>query len=136
MINFIIQKLKSKRLFCLSFLWWQVFWGNERKYSTHIPGPSDMTRVIFKDSLWVIWLELCLKTLAWGWEQLKKPVLNWVKHKIKIQKMFMSIDYKNGLNFAGTQKRSEQKILTHHIKISWTDCEMIPELIICKWQPN
>ena len=32
------KNLKSKHLVCLSFLWWQVFWGNERKYSTHILG--------------------------------------------------------------------------------------------------
>ena len=25
LVNFIIQKLKSKHLFCLSFLWWEVF---------------------------------------------------------------------------------------------------------------
>ena len=37
-INFITQKLKSKHLVCFSFLWRQVFWGNERKYFTHIPG--------------------------------------------------------------------------------------------------
>ena len=36
--NFIIQKLKSKHLFCLSFLWWDFFLGNERKYFAHIPG--------------------------------------------------------------------------------------------------
>ena len=30
--------MKSKHLVCLSFLWWQVFWGNERKHFTHIPG--------------------------------------------------------------------------------------------------
>ena len=29
--QFIIQKLKSKHF----FLWWQIFWGNERKYFTH-----------------------------------------------------------------------------------------------------
>ena len=34
LVNFITQKLKSKR--CLSFHWWQVFLGNERKYFTHI----------------------------------------------------------------------------------------------------
>ena len=32
----VIEKLKMKRLACLSFLWWGVFWGNERKYFTHI----------------------------------------------------------------------------------------------------
>ena len=36
-VTFIIQKLKSKHFVCPSFLWWQVFWGNERKYFTHIP---------------------------------------------------------------------------------------------------
>ena len=40
LVNLIIQKLKSKHLVCLSFLWWQGFWGNERKYFTHIPGLS------------------------------------------------------------------------------------------------
>ena len=40
-VNFIIQKLKSKHLVCLSFLWWQAFfWGNERKCFPHIPGQS------------------------------------------------------------------------------------------------
>ena len=24
-VNFVIQKLKSKQLVCLSFLWWEVF---------------------------------------------------------------------------------------------------------------
>ena len=38
LVNFIIQIMKSKHLVCLSFLWWQVFWGNERKHFTHIPG--------------------------------------------------------------------------------------------------
>ena len=32
LVNCVIKKLKSKHLVCLSFLWWQVFWGNERKY--------------------------------------------------------------------------------------------------------
>ena len=33
------SKLKSKHSVCLNFLWWQVFfWGNERKYFTHIPA--------------------------------------------------------------------------------------------------
>ena len=36
--KFIFQNLKYKHLVCLSFLSWQVFWGNERKYITHIPG--------------------------------------------------------------------------------------------------
>ena len=27
-VHFIIQKLKSKHLVCLSFLWWEVFWWN------------------------------------------------------------------------------------------------------------
>ena len=36
-VNLIIWKLKIKRLVCLSFLWWQVFWGNERKIFPHIP---------------------------------------------------------------------------------------------------
>jgi hypothetical protein len=34
-VNFIIQKLKSKHLFCLSFLLWKVFL---REYFAHIPG--------------------------------------------------------------------------------------------------
>ena len=36
-VNFITQKLESKHLVCLSFLWWR---GNERKYFSHIPGPT------------------------------------------------------------------------------------------------
>ena len=36
MVNFNIQKLKSKHLVCLNFLWWQVFWGNESKQFPHI----------------------------------------------------------------------------------------------------
>ena len=39
-VHFIIQKLKSKHLVCLSFLWWVFFEVNERKYFTHIPGLS------------------------------------------------------------------------------------------------
>ena len=35
-VNFIIQKLKSKHLVCLSFLWWQVFWGGTRENIIHI----------------------------------------------------------------------------------------------------
>ena len=38
-----IQKLKSKHLVCLSFLRWQSFWGNKRKYFTHIPGLSQFS---------------------------------------------------------------------------------------------
>ena len=38
MVNFFVQKLKSKHLVCLSLLWWQVFWGSERKYFTHNLG--------------------------------------------------------------------------------------------------
>ena len=38
LVNFIAQKLKSKQLVYLSFLWWQVFLRerSERKYFTHI----------------------------------------------------------------------------------------------------
>ena len=42
-VNSIIQKLKSKHLVCLSFLRWQSFWGNKRKYFTHIPGLSQFS---------------------------------------------------------------------------------------------
>ena len=38
--NFIVQKLKSKHLDCLSFLRWVFFLGNERKYFPNIPGLS------------------------------------------------------------------------------------------------
>ena len=41
LVNFIIQKLKMNPLVCLSFFWWQVFWVNERKYFTHIPGHNN-----------------------------------------------------------------------------------------------
>ena len=40
-INFITQKLKSKHLVCLSFLWWQVFlreWG--KTSYTYFAGPK------------------------------------------------------------------------------------------------
>ena len=55
LVNFIIQKLKSKHLFCLSFLWWHVR-GIERKYLTHIPGlnvkiNSEWIDFIFNKSL-------------------------------------------------------------------------------------
>ena len=30
-VNFIIQKLKSKHLVCLNFLWWQVFLREQEK---------------------------------------------------------------------------------------------------------
>ena len=46
LINFITQKLKSKHLVCLSFLWWQFFWGKERKYFTHIPGLNSLSKSI------------------------------------------------------------------------------------------
>ena len=40
-VNLIIWKLKSKHLVCLNYLWWQVFWGKERKYFPHIPDLED-----------------------------------------------------------------------------------------------
>ena len=40
-IYFTIQKLKNKLLVCVSFLWGEVFWGNERKCFAHILGVSD-----------------------------------------------------------------------------------------------
>ena len=43
-VNFIIQKLKSRHLVCLSLLWF-LFWGIERKYFTHIPGLSILTGI-------------------------------------------------------------------------------------------
>ena len=40
---FTIQKLKSKHLVCLSFLWWKkFFWGNEKNYFAHTPGPRHL----------------------------------------------------------------------------------------------
>ena len=40
-VNFIIQRLKSKHLVCLSFLWWQVFLREREKiFFTH-SGPKN-----------------------------------------------------------------------------------------------
>ena len=38
-VNFIIQKLKSKHLLCLSFLWWQVFLREREKIFYTYSGP-------------------------------------------------------------------------------------------------
>ena len=46
-VSFIIQKSKSKHLVCRSFQWLQFFWGNERKYFTHIPGLDPMSSLQF-----------------------------------------------------------------------------------------
>ena len=41
LVNFIIQKLKSKHLVCLSFLWWQVFLrGQQEKIFYTYSGPQ------------------------------------------------------------------------------------------------
>ena len=39
-VNFIIQKLKSKHLVCLSFLWWQVFLRERGKIFYTYSGPE------------------------------------------------------------------------------------------------
>ena len=64
LVDFIIQKLKSKHLVCLSFLWWQVLCGNKRKYCTNIP---DLSRLIAG----LPWLSIiCIPTsdLPMRWE--------------------------------------------------------------------
>ena len=48
-VNFITQKLKSKHLVCLSFLWWQVFFEGTRENIFHI----------FRVS--VLWVGQCLR---------------------------------------------------------------------------
>ena len=54
-VHFIIQKLKSKHLVCLSFLWWEIFWRDERKYLAYILGHS-----IGSDKQAVEWINSCL----------------------------------------------------------------------------
>ena len=90
-VNFIIQiqKLKSKPLVCLSFLRWQVFWGNERKYFTHIPGLSQLSHTVF--DYWVtlfkstiIVVGLFLKALQLGMKTIygsSIKILNWNQHE-------------------------------------------------------
>ena len=41
LVNFIIQKLKSKHLVCLSFLWWQVFLREREKIFYTYSGPNS-----------------------------------------------------------------------------------------------
>ena len=43
---YITVNLKSKHLVCLSFLWWQFFWGSERKCFTHILGSSSNINIV------------------------------------------------------------------------------------------
>ena len=47
LVNFIIQKLKSKHLVCLSFLWWQFFLREQEKIFYTYSGP----KAAFKDDL-------------------------------------------------------------------------------------
>ena len=44
-VNFIIQKLKRKHLVVSVFSGDRFFWGNERKYFTHIPGPNWSAKI-------------------------------------------------------------------------------------------
>ena len=79
-VDFFLQKMKSKHLVCLSFLWRQVFWGNKRKYFTHIPSLrvncSDVYTVLvlqprpfFWCQAWVATrLHIRLLDIAW-WQQ-------------------------------------------------------------------
>ena len=46
LVNVIIQRLKSKHLVCLSFLRWQIFWGNKRKYFPHILGQGIILKFL------------------------------------------------------------------------------------------
>jgi hypothetical protein len=39
-VNFIIQKLKSKHLVCLSFLWWKIFLREREKIFCTYSGPN------------------------------------------------------------------------------------------------
>ena len=42
---------------CLSFLWWEFFfWGNERKYFAHIPGPKYYSNGLRYDT-YVLYLQ-------------------------------------------------------------------------------
>ena len=41
LLNFIIQKLKSKQLVCLSFPWWQVFLREREKIFYTYSGPQN-----------------------------------------------------------------------------------------------
>ena len=41
LVNFVIQKLKSKLLVCLSFLWWQFFFREQEKIFYTYSGPHS-----------------------------------------------------------------------------------------------
>ena len=63
-VNFIIQKLESKHLVCLSILWWQVFL-RERENILYIYSGSI---IVVKYSCWnrntVVWYEAVVEDLA------------------------------------------------------------------------
>ena len=52
LVNFIIQKLKSKHLVCLSFLWWQVFLREREKIFNTYSGPKSIVTVKEKIDFW------------------------------------------------------------------------------------
>ena len=68
-VNFIIQKLKSKHLLCV-----RSFWGNERKYFPHIPGPRWCWLYAIFALFENCWLN-CLSQSAWK----KTSVLQFIR---------------------------------------------------------
>ena len=67
LVNFIIQKLKSKHLFCLSFLWWQVI---VREWEKTFPHILDQRHQICQ-------LPWTKQTLDCGWSNLRRRLYLW-----------------------------------------------------------
>ena len=44
LVNFIVQKLRSKHLVCLRFLWWDIFFREWEKYFADIPDLKHFER--------------------------------------------------------------------------------------------
>ena len=55
-VNFIVQKLKSKHLVCLSFLWRQVFFEGTRENILHIGIPGLSAQAEIFQSIFLLFL--------------------------------------------------------------------------------
>ena len=52
--NFIIQKLKSKHLVCLSFLWWEVFLREREKIFCTYSRPYSVAKYWREFNIWTV----------------------------------------------------------------------------------